>query len=150
MRDRHEPAVRIRDHDLRSERPSARCIAASPTDSPPASTPLTRTRSERGSAFSVSPISCDDSPSKHATAHANASGHPVIQGFEPGEDWFWNYGTSKLFASDPELAAPLSHPADRPVPGPADRAPAGCSQAVSSTERRIDAPRPLAARKRGN
>ena len=122
MRDRHEPAVRIRDHDLRSERPSARCIAASPTDSPPASTPLTRTRSERGSAFSVSPISSDDSPSKHATAPSNASGHPVIQGFEPGEDWFWNYEANDYYEG-PQLAPPECRPEDQSVPGPRGRVP---------------------------
>jgi uncharacterized UBP type Zn finger protein len=32
---------------------------------------------------------CDDSPNKHATAHANASGHPIIRSLEPGEDWSW-------------------------------------------------------------
>src|ERR1700712_140763 len=30
---------------------------------------------------------CDDSPNKHATAHANASDHPLIRSLEPGEDW---------------------------------------------------------------
>jgi uncharacterized UBP type Zn finger protein len=34
---------------------------------------------------------CDSSPNRHATAHFHASGHPVIQSFEPGEDWFWCY-----------------------------------------------------------
>jgi uncharacterized UBP type Zn finger protein len=34
---------------------------------------------------------CDDSPSKHATAHAHASGHQVIRSLEPGEDWCWCY-----------------------------------------------------------
>ena len=34
---------------------------------------------------------CDSSPAQHATAHAGASGHPVVQSFEPGEDWFWDY-----------------------------------------------------------
>ena len=32
---------------------------------------------------------CDSSPAKHATAHFHAVGHPVIQSFEPGEDWRW-------------------------------------------------------------
>ena len=32
---------------------------------------------------------CDSSPSRHATAHHHASGHPIIQSFEPGEDWWW-------------------------------------------------------------
>jgi len=32
---------------------------------------------------------CDDSPGRHATAHAQASGHPIIRSIEPGEDWSW-------------------------------------------------------------
>jgi CPA1 family monovalent cation:H+ antiporter len=32
---------------------------------------------------------CDSSPAKHASAHAAASGHPVIRSFEPGETWRW-------------------------------------------------------------
>ena len=34
---------------------------------------------------------CDDSLHKHATKHARASGHPIIQSFEPGETWRWCY-----------------------------------------------------------
>ena len=34
---------------------------------------------------------CDDSPNKHATAHATASEHPIIRSLEPGEDWSWCY-----------------------------------------------------------
>lgn len=34
---------------------------------------------------------CDSSPRRHATAHAGAVGHPVVQSFEPGEDWLWCY-----------------------------------------------------------
>jgi len=45
---------------------------------------------------------CDDSLNRHATAHAAASGHPVIQSFEPGEDWFWNY-TLNEFVTGPRL-----------------------------------------------
>ncbi len=30
---------------------------------------------------------CDDSPNRHATAHARASEHPLIRTLEPGEDW---------------------------------------------------------------
>jgi uncharacterized UBP type Zn finger protein len=32
---------------------------------------------------------CDDSPSKHATAHARDTTHPIIRSLEPGEDWSW-------------------------------------------------------------
>jgi uncharacterized UBP type Zn finger protein len=34
---------------------------------------------------------CDDSPNKHATAHAKESGHPLIRSLEPGEEWSWCY-----------------------------------------------------------
>ncbi|GAA4811793.1 UBP-type zinc finger domain-containing protein [Streptomyces ziwulingensis] len=67
---------------------------------------------------------CDDSLGRHATAHAGTSGHPFVQSFEPGESWFWDYGTSTLFEKGPELAPPHSHPDDQPVPGPAERVPA--------------------------
>ena len=32
---------------------------------------------------------CDDSPNRHASAHAQSSGHPLIRSLEPGEDWSW-------------------------------------------------------------
>ncbi len=65
---------------------------------------------------------CDTSPSQHATAHARASGHPVIRSYEPGEDWFWDY-TADEFSDGPVLAAPEHHPLDQPTPGPAGRVP---------------------------
>jgi uncharacterized UBP type Zn finger protein len=34
---------------------------------------------------------CDSSPNKHATRHFHSSGHPIVQSFEPGEDWLWCY-----------------------------------------------------------
>lgn len=34
---------------------------------------------------------CDNSKNKHATKHFHATKHPVIQSFEPGEDWKWCY-----------------------------------------------------------
>jgi len=34
---------------------------------------------------------CDNSPNKHATKHYHASHDPLIQSFEPGEDWGWCY-----------------------------------------------------------
>ena len=34
---------------------------------------------------------CDDSPNKHATAHFHATGHPVIEGYDPPEGWGWCY-----------------------------------------------------------
>lgn len=32
---------------------------------------------------------CDDSPNRHATAHAAATEHPLIRSIEPGEQWSW-------------------------------------------------------------
>jgi uncharacterized UBP type Zn finger protein len=34
---------------------------------------------------------CDDSPNRHATAHARESGHPIIRSLQPGEEWSWCY-----------------------------------------------------------
>jgi uncharacterized UBP type Zn finger protein len=34
---------------------------------------------------------CDSSKNKHATKHFEATGHPVVQSFEPGESWKWCY-----------------------------------------------------------
>jgi hypothetical protein len=66
---------------------------------------------------------CDSSPSKHASTHAAEAGHPIVQSFEPGEDWFWSYA-EKVYADGPQLAPPSSHPLDQPTPGPAGRVPA--------------------------
>jgi uncharacterized UBP type Zn finger protein len=40
---------------------------------------------------------CDSSPNRHATAHANETGHPVIRSAEPGEEWFWCYPDELAF-----------------------------------------------------
>ena len=66
---------------------------------------------------------CDSSPNQHATAHWKATGHPIIQSFEPGEDWFWDY-TAESYATGPRLCDPQCYPDDQPVPAPADRIPA--------------------------
>jgi hypothetical protein len=34
---------------------------------------------------------CDNSPNRHATAHARATGHPVIASAEPGQRWLYCY-----------------------------------------------------------
>jgi uncharacterized UBP type Zn finger protein len=34
---------------------------------------------------------CDDSPNRHATAHAQEYSHPIIRSLEPGEEWSWCY-----------------------------------------------------------
>ncbi|MGW0877110.1 UBP-type zinc finger domain-containing protein [Streptomyces sp. NPDC002755] len=67
---------------------------------------------------------CDDSLGKHATAHYRSTGHPVVQSYEPGEEWFWDYASETGYESGPALAPPTSHPDTQPVPGPAGRVPA--------------------------
>lgn len=34
---------------------------------------------------------CDSSPNRHATKHFQDTGHPIVQSFQPGEDWRWCY-----------------------------------------------------------
>jgi uncharacterized UBP type Zn finger protein len=34
---------------------------------------------------------CDSSPNRHARRHAHLVGHPIVQSFEPGENWRWCY-----------------------------------------------------------
>jgi len=40
---------------------------------------------------------CDSSPNKHATAHYRAEDHPLVQSYEPGEDWWWCYADDVAF-----------------------------------------------------
>jgi hypothetical protein len=65
---------------------------------------------------------CDSSPKQHATAHYEDSGHPLVQSFEPGEDWYYDYRDGSM-AEGPTLEAPSSHPADQPAPGPRGKVP---------------------------
>ena len=43
---------------------------------------------------------CDNSPNRHATAHFRASDHPIIQSYEPGEDWWFCYLDELAFLVD--------------------------------------------------
>jgi len=36
-------------------------------------------------------LCCDESPNRHASAHAHASGHPVIASAQQGERWLYCY-----------------------------------------------------------
>lgn len=65
---------------------------------------------------------CDSSPSQHASAHAAATGHPIITSFEPGEHWFYDYRDERMLLG-PRLAPPENHPEDQPAPGPEGRVP---------------------------
>ena len=43
---------------------------------------------------------CDDSPNRHATAHHDATGHPIIRSLEPREVWSWCYEDEVLMRID--------------------------------------------------
>lgn len=66
---------------------------------------------------------CDSSPAKHAAAHFRSTSHNVIQSFEPGENWFWDY-SSERYLKGPKLADPQNRPESQAAPGPAERVPA--------------------------
>ncbi|MEW5988181.1 MAG: UBP-type zinc finger domain-containing protein [Chloroflexota bacterium] len=39
---------------------------------------------------------CDLSKNRHASNHYLLTGHPIVQSFEPGEDWLWCYADESL------------------------------------------------------
>ncbi len=45
---------------------------------------------------------CDSSPNKHASAHFRSSNHPLMQSYEPGENWWWCFSDEVAFT----VAAP--------------------------------------------
>jgi len=49
---------------------------------------------------------CDSSPGRHTTAHFHSSGHPVVQSFEPGEDWYFCYVDDVAFETDTDGPSP--------------------------------------------
>jgi hypothetical protein len=65
---------------------------------------------------------CDSSPSQHASKHFLETGHAVVASFEPGETWFYDFRTRKMFAGR-KLCQPRWHPESQPAPGPAGRVP---------------------------
>lgn len=53
---------------------------------------------------------CDSSPNRHATAHVHAEeDHPLIQSFEPGEEWYYCYVDDLMFERAGAAPSP-SHP----------------------------------------
>jgi hypothetical protein len=52
---------------------------------------------------------CDSSPNHHATGHFQASGHPIMQSFEPGEDWYWCYVDEVVFEDQSGRPSPSHH-----------------------------------------
>lgn len=55
---------------------------------------------------------CDSSPNRHASSHAQSSGHPIIRSLEPGEEWAW------CFADDLALLIPEVKGETRIPPSP--------------------------------
>lgn len=41
---------------------------------------------------------CDSSANRHATRHAQVTGHPVVASAEPGERWLYCYPDNKVTA----------------------------------------------------
>jgi Zn-finger in ubiquitin-hydrolases and other protein len=65
---------------------------------------------------------CDSSPSQHARHHAADERHPIVQSFEPGERWFYDFVSDEV-GDGPDLAPPHQRPLEQPAPGPAGRVP---------------------------
>jgi uncharacterized UBP type Zn finger protein len=55
---------------------------------------------------------CDDSPGRHASAHAAESDHPLIRSLEPGETWSW------CFVDDLAMVIPKVRGETRIPPSP--------------------------------
>jgi uncharacterized UBP type Zn finger protein len=55
---------------------------------------------------------CDDSPNRHASAHAHSASHPIIRSIEPGEDW------SYCYVDDVMMRIPEIHGEPRIPPSP--------------------------------
>jgi hypothetical protein len=43
---------------------------------------------------------CDSSPNRHAFAHFAEHAHPIVQSFEPDEDWLWCFVDEVAFELD--------------------------------------------------
>ena len=57
---------------------------------------------------------CDSSPNRHATKHFHATGHPVIEGYDPPEGWGWCY-VDEVFLDLSDRATPQLGPIPRYV-----------------------------------
>lgn len=52
---------------------------------------------------------CDSSPGRHASAHAHAADHPVVQSFEPNEAWGYCYAHDVMRTALPQRVL-AAHP----------------------------------------
>jgi hypothetical protein len=46
-----------------------------------------------------------------------------VRSFEPGEQWFYDYGTDVMYEQGPDLAPPTHRPSGQGAPGPVGRVP---------------------------
>lgn len=46
---------------------------------------------------------CDSSPSRHAAAHNHATGDPIIQAYQSGQDWMWCY-VDEAYVEPPQVS----------------------------------------------
>jgi hypothetical protein len=53
---------------------------------------------------------CDQSPHRHARRHFEATGHPIIEGYDPPEGWGWCY------IDDTEIDLGSQTPHNGPIP----------------------------------
>lgn len=53
---------------------------------------------------------CDDSPNRHATGHFHATGHPIIEGYDPPEGWGYCYIDKSM------IELPDQTPRQGPIP----------------------------------
>jgi hypothetical protein len=56
---------------------------------------------------------CNDSPNRHATAHFHATGHPIIEGYDPPEGWGWCY-VDEVWLDLDDRKTPQPRPIRRP------------------------------------
>ena len=59
---------------------------------------------------------CDQSPGRHATAHFHEVGHPLLQSFEPGEDWYWYWCFADELLVEVDADVPSRRTRDRSSP----------------------------------
>ncbi len=45
---------------------------------------------------------CNSSPNRHATKHYNETHHPIVQSFEPGEQWVYCYEDNEIVGQRPK------------------------------------------------
>ena len=55
---------------------------------------------------------CDESKNRHATRHFHSTDHPIIQSFQPEEEWLWCFADEVYFEEPPvpvRIMRPRAH-----------------------------------------